>query len=444
MITIPAAVAPAIETLLRHDTYPVIVGGYVRDALLGAESKDIDIEVYNVKNYETLEQLLEPCGRPVTVGRTFGVIKMALGGYDVDFSLPRTESKSGPGHRGFNVTLNPQLDFATASRRRDFTINAMGFDLKSSFLLDPHGGAQDLKRRILRCVDPDTFVEDPLRVYRAMQMSARFDLACTGALLKLCGSMAEAGMLEELPKARIFEEFKKLLLRAPAPSAGLAFLNRTGVIRRFAELDALYIATGDTIWGATLRALDLMAAERTGAEREDLILMFAALCLRFGSAPESDAFDAKEASEATRRFLFRITDEKELIEAVALLVEYHRTPMDFYRHGTSDYEIRKLVLTLPLERLLKVAAVAHHALDPQTDPEEFLAGEWLQKRVGEINATPETLKPLLLGRDLVAAGYTPSPEFKVILSRAYQAQLKGLFNTRDGALEWFEAHADRG
>lgn len=435
MIPLPPELSPLIDALIRHDTYPVLVGGYVRDALLERECKDIDIEVYNVKNYKTLVQLLEPFGKVITVGKSFGVVKLFLEGYDLDISLPRTELKKAPGHKGFDITLNPQLDFATAARRRDFTINAMGYDLRASYLLDPYGGQEDLRLGILRCVDPGTFVEDPLRLYRAMQFCARFDLICTDILVQVCQEMVTRGDLDELPKERIFEEFKKLLLKADKPSEGLRFLNRVDGLSRHTTLHAIYLQSGDVLWHSTLRAVDAMAANRTGNERKDMVMMLSALCMNMAKTPGT-AYDAKAAAKAAETFLLGITDDKELIRQVSLLVEYHLKPLELYGNGNSDYDIRKLALTLSLKDLVEVSEVEFASRNTQ-EARSFLAGEWLLKRADELNAHPESLKPLLQGRDLVAAGFSPSTEFKIILSKAYKAQLQGVFHNKEGALEWF-------
>ena len=159
MITFPEEFTPIAEYLLAQGCYPVVVGGYLRDMLWEKASTDIDIEVYAVKNLETLQKMLEPFGSVNLVGKSFGIIKLTLGTYEIDFSLPRKESKKARGHRGFNVHLSGQMDFITAALRRDFTINAMGYDINSSLLLDPYGGQKDLTSHTLRCVNEKTFIE---------------------------------------------------------------------------------------------------------------------------------------------------------------------------------------------------------------------------------------------------------------------------------------------
>ena len=230
-IKLPEPLLPLLAHLRRHGVQPVIVGGYVRDALLGRRGSDIDIECFGIASLETLARLLRPFGEVNAVGKAFGVLKLRLGGLELDFSLPRTETKTASGHRGFTVETFETFDFKTAASRRDFTINAIGFDPVAQQLLDPFGGIGDLYARRLRCVDPASFVEDPLRLLRALQFGARFSLTADKRLIALARTMMRRGVLDELPKERIFAEFSKLLLKAHKPSRGFALMETMHIIR---------------------------------------------------------------------------------------------------------------------------------------------------------------------------------------------------------------------
>jgi len=209
----------------------LIVGGWVRDRLSGRMSKDLDLEVFGIPA-DRLRGLLEGFGRVDAVGESFSVYKVA----GIDVSLPRRESKSGRGHKGFDVQGEPSLSIEEAARRRDFTINAMSFDPLTDEVIDPHGGRRDLNARVLRAVDPQSFADDSLRVLRAIQFAARFELTIDAATRALCQSLP----LDDLPSERIWGEFEKLLLQARRPSIGLALALELGVIDRlFPELKAL-------------------------------------------------------------------------------------------------------------------------------------------------------------------------------------------------------------
>src|SRR5260221_14148982 len=168
----------------------LIVGGWVRDRLLGRDSKDIDIEVFGI-DADRLRRMLGAFGRVETVGESFQVYKTG----DIDVSLPRRESKSGRGHRGFDITGDPSMRLEDAARRRDFTINAIAWDPLTNEYLDPFDGRVDLARRVLRVVDPKTFADDSLRVLRAVQFAARFNLTLEQDTREICRAIP----LDDLP-----------------------------------------------------------------------------------------------------------------------------------------------------------------------------------------------------------------------------------------------------
>src|SRR3954469_19330011 len=162
----------AIATAVREQGgRALIVGGWVRDRLLGlpeGDNPNVDLEVFGLPG-DRLRAVLETFGRVEAVGESFQVYK--VGGIDV--SLPRRDSKAGRGHKGFIVTGDPEMSIAEAARRRDFTINAISQDPLTGEYFDPFGGRADLDRRLLRVVDPATFADDSLRVLRGIQFAAR-------------------------------------------------------------------------------------------------------------------------------------------------------------------------------------------------------------------------------------------------------------------------------
>src|ERR671938_1009110 len=149
----------------------LMVGGCVRDRLMGRPVKDWDVEFYGVEPAH-LRELLGRFGRVNVVGEAFTIYKL---GQDLDVSLPRRERKTGRGHRAFFIEGDPSMAVEEAARRRDFTVNAILEDPLEGELLDPFGGREDLERKLLRAVSPETFVEDSLRVLRAAQFAARFE-----------------------------------------------------------------------------------------------------------------------------------------------------------------------------------------------------------------------------------------------------------------------------
>ena len=175
-----------------------VVGGAVRDRLLGYTCKDYDIECFgiSVNEFETAMAHLGAKG----VGKSFFVYKY----HDLDISLPRTEQKTSHGHRGFEVTL--AKDKKEASKRRDFTVNALMYDIQKEQILDFWYGLEDLENKVLRLVDESSFIEDSLRVLRAMQFAARFGFKVESQTCTLCQSID----LDDLAKERLFIEFEKM------------------------------------------------------------------------------------------------------------------------------------------------------------------------------------------------------------------------------------------
>src|SRR6266704_1392515 len=149
----------------------MLVGGCVRDELMGMQPKDWDLEVYGI-DPARLRELLDRFGSVNVVGEAFTVYKL---GAHLDVSLPRRERKTGRGHRAFVIAGDPMMTVKAATARRDFTINAILNDPLTNEIFDPFHGREDLNAKILRAVSPDTLSEDSLRVLRAAQFAARFE-----------------------------------------------------------------------------------------------------------------------------------------------------------------------------------------------------------------------------------------------------------------------------
>ena len=444
----------------------VVVGGFVRDRLLGVRTKDIDVEVFGL-GLERFESLLAKFGKVHAVGRAFGVFR--VGGIDVDFSLPRRDSKRGPGHRGFDVAPDPSLDFAEAARRRDLTVNSIGIDPLTGEVLDPHGGRRDLERRVLRATDPAHFSEDPLRGLRVAQLAARLEMPPDGELVALCRTLD----LGELSGERVFDEFRKLLLRAEKPSIGFAVLEDTGLLRFFPELDALrgvpqdpkWHPEGD-VWVHTLMVLDAAASLRAGAATresgpdrmvsmaapetaalsaqndtadktcEDLPLMLGALCHDLGKPATTQHIAGRIRSHRhdtggvapTRTLLERMRAPSALVDQVAALVEHHLAPALFIRNGATAKGYRRLARKLEragvnIELLARVARADH--LGRTTEDAlagRFDAGDAFLTAARACHVERAAPRDAVLGRHLIERGLQPGPGFAPILERCREIQ----------------------
>lgn len=392
------------ETLKMSGIKPLIVGGYIRDKLLYEESKDIDIELYGVSSLDRVEEILQKFGAVNSVGKSFGVCKLKFEGYELDFSLPRKDNKTKSGHRGFDVEVYSHLDFKTAASRRDFTINAIGYDVMEKKMLDPFGGREDLKNRVLRAVNLESFGQDPLRVLRAAQFCARFNLQIEHNLYLTCKNMVSKNLLLELPKERIFEEIKKLLLKSQKPSIGLKLLEEFGF----------------DIPTKNMFVTDKLAKNLTTNEQTNLVLMLAALCYNF-------------KQEDIELFLSKLTNEKELFQRVATLVETHQKLDDL----NDDYTLYKLTTLTNIRELLILSSSIYNANDNLKMVKKC---EDIYKRAEELGIIDKKLPPLLMGKDVLKLGVHPSPKFSQILDDAYEAQMHGKFKNYSEALLWLREY----
>jgi tRNA nucleotidyltransferase (CCA-adding enzyme) len=439
-----AACQRVAQLLQRAGGHALLVGGCVRDGLLRIPAKDVDIEVYGL-SAERVEQTLQQHFRLDTVGRAFGVF--IVKGHEIDIALPRRESKTGPKHTDFVVQGDPQMAPAEAAARRDFTINAISFDPLSGQLLDPYDGVSDLKARRLRHVSA-AFSEDPLRVLRGMQFIARFDLEAAPETIALCRELSP----EHLPAERLWEEWKKLLLKGQHISKGLHFLQRCEWLPYFPELEALVGCEQDPqwhpegdVWTHTCHCLDTFARHRIGDAWEDLIVGLAVVCHDMGK-PATSYTDENgrirsprhdiEGVPFARAFLSRLTRQKKVLEEVLPLVEQHMRPLALYRDGAGDSAIRRLAARVKrVDRLTRVA-FADKGGRPPIEIDDFPEGAWLLNKAAQLAIQDSAPKPLMLGRHLVELGVKPGPHFGKLLDRCYDAQLEGEFTDLDGGLKY--------
>lgn len=420
----------------------LIVGGWVRDRLLGISSKDIDVEVYGIEA-ERLRALLASFGRVDTAGESFTVYKVA----GIDVSLPRRESKTGRGHKGFAVTGDPDLSIDEAFRRRDFTINAIGWDPLDEGYIDPYGGGGDLERRVLRAVDPRTFPDDSLRVLRAIQFAARFTLAIDPSTADLCRRIP----LDDLPAERIWGEIEKLLLKAERPSIGFALALDLGVVRRlFPEVHALvgceqepeWHPEGD-VWVHTLMVIDQARARINElSHARQVAVMLGAVCHDFGKPATTARVDGRIRSldheqagvEPASRFLDRLNVHSlggfDVRREVLGITAHHLKPGAFYktRDTITDGAFRRLAQKVDLELL---ALVAKADCTGRTGEFDCSAMDWFVERARALGVEHAPPAPLVLGRHLLALGMQPGPAVGAMLKQIYEKQLDGEIRTTE-------------
>jgi tRNA nucleotidyltransferase (CCA-adding enzyme) len=456
-------VATAIASAVREaGGRALIVGGWVRDRLMNADphagaaavppagsaegSKDIDIEVFGVAS-DRLRTLLGSFGRVESVGESFQVYKVA----GIDVSLPRRESKSGRGHKGFVISGDPTMSVVEAARRRDFTINAISWDPLTGEYLDPFDGRRDLARRLLRVVDPTTFGDDSLRVLRAVQFAARFEFGVDEATRELCSAIP----LDDLPAERIWGEVEKLLF-AGRPSIGFSLMMELRIVAKlFPELHALagcaqepeWHPEGD-VWVHTLQVIDQARTRIDDLDRpRQIAIMLGAVCHDFGK-PATTAFvdgrirsiDHEEQGVApAAAFLDRLNvhtiDGYDVRRQVLGMTAQHLKPGMWFkvRDEVGDGAFRRLAQKVDLELLARLAK--SDCLGRQPGTFDCTAMDWFLERARGIGADKGPPPPLLLGRHVLALGLKPGPRVGRILKAVYELQLDGAITTVDQAIE---------
>lgn len=420
----------------------LLVGGAVRDLLLGLPIKDLDIEVHGLSVAE-VEEILKKFGPVDMVGKSFGVLRVHP--LDVDWSLPRTDSAG----RKPEVTIDPNMDYAQAFKRRDLTINAMGIDLKTFELIDPYNGLEDLHNKVLRAPDLNLFVEDPLRFYRVMQFIARFNMHPDAQLTDLAKKMDIAGVSRE----RIESEFYKMLLKSKTPSLGLRWLQAIGrlheILPELADLVGLnqspqWHPEGD-VFEHTMQAVDAAARFAYENNEDKLLLMYAALCHDLGKKVATQIKDGAITNHGhdvdgvplAKKMLTRITHNEKLIKNVCTLVRWHMMPVLFFKQNSGAAAYKRLahkMAPLSLQQLADLSIadqqgrnpVAHTPLDvPIESVTQFVQNA---QHAGVLQH-PE---PAILTAHDIMNVVAPGPELGKLLAHAYELQIeKGITDTNE-------------
>ncbi len=326
------------------------VGGAVRDKYISPilPDKDKDYLVTGIP-LDELCSLLGEFGKVDLVGKSFGVIKFLPfrrfdGDHVFDIALPRKEYSTGPGHKDFKVDYDHNLKVEDDLFRRDFTINAMAEDLSTGKLVDPLEGRKDIKKRLIRITNPNSFSDDPLRMLRGIQFAARFEFELEEDTLR---SLKEnAPLIASVSPERIQEELNKLLLKAKYPSSGFRLMQRTGLLERI--LPELTTAVGVSQPGG-YHAYDVFEHSVLTVDfaPRDLVVRLAAL-LHDVSKPETRLLTdeggatfyghEKRGSRVARRALQRLRYSNQITDQVCLLIDKH-----MFTTGVTDKGVRRLI-----------------------------------------------------------------------------------------------------
>ena len=431
----------------------LLVGGCVRDALMGAQPKDWDLEVYNL-DAARLREILDQFGPVNVVGEAFTVYKL---GKHLDVSIPRRERKAGRGHKGFVIEGDPSMSVVEATRRRDFTINAILQDPLTGELIDPFDGRRAIEQRVLRAVSKETFAEDSLRVLRAAQFAARFEFDIDPDTIELCRTID----LSDLPAERIWGEMEKLLLGASRPSVGIEWLRRLGAIEKlFPEIQSLIGVPQDPEWHpeGDVFVHTQLVVDRAGELIDDLsyarrvTVMLAALAHDFGKPATTQFIEGRWRSRGheeagvppAESFLDRVNvhtiDGYNVRAQVIALVREHLKPGEFYkkRDEVGEGAFRRLARRCEPDLLYRVAKADSLGRNADWVPREKWYGseaqEWFIHRSRELEVDQRPPDPLLLGRHLLELGLEPGPQMGEITRAVYEMQLDGRVRNLEEAI----------
>ncbi len=449
---VPERILRLAESVRAAGGRALLVGGCVRDALMGKQPKDWDVEVYGVEPAR-LRQLLDQLGDVNVVGEAFTVYKL---GADLDVGLPRREHKTGRGHRAFFIEGDPSMTIEDSVRRRDFTINAILQDPLTGDIIDPFQGREDIEKKVLRAVAPETFPEDSLRVLRAAQFAARFEFEIEAPTRELCRQID----LSDLPSERIWGEMEKLLLKAQHPSIGFKCLFELGAIDQlFPEIKALIDVEQDREWhpeGDVFVHTGLVI-DRARELIDDLpypkqvTVMLAALCHDFGKPATTEFIDGRLRSrgheeagvEPTLSFLDQLNlhtlDGYDVRAQVVALVRDHLKPGEYFkkRGEVGDGAFRRLARRCELDLLYRVARADSLGRNAEWIPREkwynAKAQEWFIARARELEVESKAPAPILQGRHLLEIGLDPGPRIGEITKAVYEMQLDGRVRTLEDA-----------
>jgi tRNA nucleotidyltransferase (CCA-adding enzyme) len=453
MQSVPEKVISLARAIHDAGGRALLVGGCVRDTLMGTQPKDWDLEVYQL-DAQHLRRILDQFGPVNVVGEAFTVYKL---GHDLDVSIPRRERKTGRGHKAFIIEGDPEMSVTDAARRRDFTINAILQDPLTEELIDPFQGRRDIEQRTMRAVSGETFAEDSLRVLRAAQFASRFQFDIDPDTVELCRTID----LSDLPAERIWGEMEKLLLQSTRPSVGLEWLRKLGVLEKlFPEIQSLIGVPQDPEWHpegdvfihtqlAIDRARELIYD--LGYARQ-VTVMLATLAHDFGKPATTEMIDGRWRSRGheeagvppAESFLNTLNvhtiDGYQVRNQVIALVREHLKPGEFYkkRDEVGDGAFRRLARRCEPDLLYRVAKADSLGRNAEWVPRDKWYGadaqEWFIQRTRELEVEQHPPEPLLLGRHLLDLGLEPGPQMGEITRAVYEMQLDGRVRTLDEAI----------
>ncbi|WP_320047045.1 hypothetical protein [uncultured Ilyobacter sp.] len=409
-----------IKEIWENKGEAYLVGGWVRDRLMGAaedEIKDIDLEVMRIKRDE-FEGILQKYGKFKKVGKSYEIYIL---NNSIEISF---------------IEGNSSIE--ECARRRDFTVNSIYYNLIEDRYLDFFGGIEDIKNKLLRYVDKKSFLQDPLRILRTAQFISRFGFSAEDSLERIIKAGKEE--ILKVPKERVCRELEKIYMLGMRPSEGFLFLEKTGALEKIMpEISSLknvmqdetYHPEGD-VFTHTLMMLDVLSKEERSSE-----LFWSILYHDTGKKETFPTFNGhcEKSQEIFDREIIKFTDNRELINSVRKLVRYHEEPLKMLLKGETDrISVKKLAVEVDIEKLLKLYRCDVLGRGRSDNREELDIIESIEAVYQRVK---NDLKPIVRGKNLIEWGVEPGENFGEILKKLYGAQLEEKFDNIRAAREFY-------
>lgn len=435
-----------VERLAQSGGRALLVGGAVRDAIIGSPYYDIDIEVHGIP-LEQLERVLSEFGHVRLVGKAFGVLR--IDGLEIDWSIPRVDSAG----RKPKVSFDPHMPLQEAMRRRDLTMNAMAIDLITLHLEDPFDGVKDIQDKVLRVPDPALFVQDPLRYFRVMHFMGRFCMKPDDQLYQLGTTMSLEGISHE----RIVDEFYKLCTKGVQPSLGIDWLRDTKRLKNFLpHIAALQNTLQDPEWHPegdvyehAKQTMDSAAGQEYDSLFDRYCMVLAALLHDVGKSITTKKIEGRlrafghdvKGVPLAKACLDVLVVNKEVVDKVLKLVRYHMMPFAFIKMQAGAAAYKRLAQKLAPQTNLKTLGMlaycdAEGRKGPTHDAQELFTVSTQERlaffidKAQEYGVYTSPEDPLLQGRDIMDI-VVPGPAMGDLLKKAYAIQIEKGITDKD-------------
>lgn len=435
MLNIPKTIVNIGRSIEESGGKLYIVGGASIDILNNKIPKDWDLECFMLdwdQLIATINSKVDNIQSSDLIGSKFGILKLKVDSLDIEIGLPRRDSKIGIKHKDFMVSVDKTMTIKEAASRRDFTINAIYIDSISSQIIDPYNGAKHLAEGLLHYIDKDKFLEDPLRIMRAVQIASR---KCNKISPGLASLIKEnCFLIKDLSGDAVLGELTKFLMLGINPTIGMDILSL--MFGAFPKLEALASCKQSAkwhpegnVWNHTKLVINEAFKYREEIPEEwRLAFMFGMLLHDIGKPETQDPVRLTTINheivglKTARVFMERLTNNQDLIDKVLSIIKYHMKPK--YMSPKHMEKWRRMHNICPLSIVAYVCMCDGNGRGFDNLGKNEPTFIKVMKIYESLGKPKGRIKPVLQGRHLIEAGHKPGPEFGKLLAKAYEYQLR--------------------